>query len=80
MYQMSLLGQTDLIAQAWTTPFAGSRLGALANSSRGEDVEQDAVPQIETVFEAAVPMPVVAPKEPGEIDEVSMAAYFLARL
>jgi hypothetical protein len=55
-------GQTHPIAQASTTPFAGSRLDILANSSKSEDVEQDAVPQVKTVFWTAVPMPVVVPQ------------------
>jgi len=47
-----------------------SRLDVLANSSRGKDVEQDGVPQIKTVFWAAVSMSVVPPQQSGEIDEM----------
>lgn len=69
-YPMRFQKQTNLVAQASTAPIASSRLDVLANTSRGEDVEQDAIPEIQTVLGAAVPMPVVEPEQPGEVDEV----------
>ena len=63
------LKQTHSIVQTPPTILTSSRLDILAYSSTSEDVDNNPIPQIQTVFWARISMPVVLPQLCAKIDK-----------